>query len=198
MLVYHPHMRKVWTLGLGLLLACGGKAVIDGPPSGGGAGGTGGADGGGGTSLTVGGFGGVMCPRPEGVIVSGDGPTRVFPFAGPGEEVEFAFGSTFQGPGTEFETVKACNQQTSTNDCIRLSIPNPRQPASDGVRIELTNPQGIVFIGDFGYAEIYQLADPGGITTGYYEGEVFAGGGADTRYLFGDFAVCQLPGEATE
>jgi hypothetical protein len=184
-----------------LLCACGGKAVID-ADSGSGAGGS--------TSntMTTGGTGGVpstggggtggdeQCTYRGLIEVAGDGPLQTYEAAGPDPTQVYPTGHLFYGPGGATLELIGCLSNSSTNNCIRLSAEYDEfSQTTSTTRIEYTSANGIVFVGDSGFMDLYDITDDD--VLGYYEGDVLASGGADQRYVFGDFSVCRSPDVGT-
>jgi hypothetical protein len=178
-----------------LISACGGKAVIDAPL---GQGGSGASDGGGGAGPGAGGAGGTGGARcvsgaPGLIEVFGDGD-QVFNAAGPGQETTVPFGQVFYSPQNIVLNVRGCASNMSTNNCVAFGAPKLDQPGQTGEgSIAYTSGQGIVFVGDFAYVEVYNIDAVGGRIVGYFEADTYASGGADYRYVYGQFDVCRQP-----
>ena len=187
---------------LAFTLACGGKAVIDGEPASGGGGSTatsmsaggsppGPTTGGGGSGGTPG------CSFDGGFIdIVGDGPDQRFMAGGPGELEDVPTANLVSGGGpspTASLEVRGCAGNNSTNLCIDMLGPalDDEGDRTSEARVEYTSGNGIVFIGDFVVMGLDILEPVGQEIVGFFDGEVFASGGADSRYLFGNFAVCR-------
>lgn len=179
------------------LCACGGKAVIDGDLGAGGATTTT-------TTMSTGGAGGepstggedIPCdPLASFVNVVGDGPDQTYSAAGPDPaQTEPTGFFVYSGAGVSLE-VSGCASNNSTNNCIDLSAAgiDGAGQRSGSTRIEYTSANGIVFVGDAQFLTLFDAQPVGGVLAGYFDGVVAASGGAESRFLSGDFSVCRLP-----
>jgi hypothetical protein len=143
-----------------------------------------------------GGVGGTRCEGPGFIEVLGDGPDQVYSAAGPGQGQDVASGVLFQPKGGDVEMrARGCASNGSTNQCIELSGPGLDFAGATtfDARVEYTAQNGIVFVGDLNFMEVFDLGPVGGTINGQYDATVFASGGADQRSVFGTFAVCRLP-----
>ena len=185
---------------LAMSLACGGKAVIDGEPGAGGTSSNVTSGGSGGTPSTGGGGSGAGMPcnfAGPYMSVLGDGADQRYEAAGPDPTRTFPTGRLIlaEGGTTAFEA-GACLSNTSTNACIEVvgqGLSDSGEFTTDA-RIEYTADDGIVFIGDRATMALDFLGpNEGDEMRGYYEGEVFASGGADNLFLYGEIKVCRAP-----
>ncbi len=199
-------MERVAWIGIGALLcACGGTAIID-AEAGAGAGvstassasNMGGGGNAGTSSTGGGGLGGDASCIGENIFiaVAGDGPDQLYQAAGPDpERTQASAQIAYSDGGAHGLEVKGCASNASTNACITLSgadIDAAGDSTGQG-RIEYTSENGIVFLSDVAALSLAVVEPVGGVIGGSYDGQVFANGGADGRFLSGSFSVCRVP-----
>lgn len=180
--------------------ACGGKAVIDAEPNGEGGSTTSLNTGGSPPGPTTGGGGAGGTPRcqvdsPFIDVFDVFGDQR-FMAGGPGEPEGIPTANLIYDEGGRASlAVRGCAGNNSTNLCIDMFGPDLEFAGAltSEARVEYTSANGIVFIGDFMIMGLDVLEPVGQQIIGFFDGEVFASGGADSRVLSGSFGVCRSP-----
>lgn len=186
-------------IALGVGSACGGKAVIDGEPGSGGSASMPTVGGMGGSGLAGGGGSGgdFVCTAADKALIEvyNDGPDQFYRAAGPDPDLSVPTGWIVYGEGSSRTMGHGCASNSSTNNCISIEAPDLDFSGAfaANVRVEYTSAQGIVFVGDSGTMSLDFLGPVGDLMVGSFDVEVFAGGGADQRFLFGNYALCRGP-----